>query len=273
VALDWEQKTGIPTWVGAWMPGNYNKGNEYTIPEQVIFSTFMVRELEKAKIPWAVNAVHHFYDDELKTWFNKILPLRDIILDPWKAAFYEGIEYSGKSIRLGTGEYDSLVLADYGLINNISSVMVPADMKITFFSQSGFSGEECVLTLTDSCLHSEGDIFKVLSLKIEEVVTSVRNERLLNLTDSFLLNNYPNPFNPSTHISFNMPYSGHISLRIFDITGKLVKIVLDGYVLQGQHELKWDGRNNFHQSVASGLYFVQLQAGNYIKSIKIILAR
>ena len=53
--LDWQKKTGIPTWVGAWMPGNYNDGNDYSVEEQAVFAKFVSSELEKAKIPFAVN--------------------------------------------------------------------------------------------------------------------------------------------------------------------------------------------------------------------------
>ncbi|NOZ55288.1 MAG: glycoside hydrolase family 5 protein, partial [Calditrichaeota bacterium] len=105
-ALDWQRRTGILTWVGAWMPGNYNKGNDYTVPEQVVFASFMVRELEKAGIPWSVNAVHHFYDDASNRWIQRMLPVRDAMLDPWKIALYEEPGYGGASLRLGVGTYD-----------------------------------------------------------------------------------------------------------------------------------------------------------------------
>lgn len=61
LALDWQRKTGIPVWVGAWMPGNYNDENDYSIPEQVKFAGFVSDELEKAKIPFAVNSDTKFY--------------------------------------------------------------------------------------------------------------------------------------------------------------------------------------------------------------------
>lgn len=64
VALDWQKQTGIPTWVGAWMPGNYNKGNDYTVPEQVVFARFMTQTLTDAKIPFAVNSDTKFYNRE-----------------------------------------------------------------------------------------------------------------------------------------------------------------------------------------------------------------
>ena len=135
-AIDWEEETGIPSWVGAWMPGNYNKGNDYTVPEQVIFSSFMIRELEKAKVPSAVNAVQHFYryTEGLNEWNNEKRPVIDVILDPWKAVLYSGKNYKGDSFRIDVGEYDKSFLEENNLLSNFKSVMVPADYKITTYS-------------------------------------------------------------------------------------------------------------------------------------------
>jgi len=52
-ALAWQNNTGIPVWVGAWMPGNYNKGDDYSVEEQAEFARFVASELKKAHIPFA----------------------------------------------------------------------------------------------------------------------------------------------------------------------------------------------------------------------------
>lgn len=83
-ALKWQKKTGIPTWVGAWMAGNYNDGDDYSIKEQVIFAHFMTTELEKAGIPFAVNADSHFYDREKGTWIKEMIPLRNCIYSSYQ---------------------------------------------------------------------------------------------------------------------------------------------------------------------------------------------
>ena len=67
-AVNWQHKTGIYTWVGAWMPGNYNKGNDYTIAEQVPFARFVTCQLKKARIPFAINADIKFYDFNTYQW-------------------------------------------------------------------------------------------------------------------------------------------------------------------------------------------------------------
>lgn len=82
LALEWQAKTGVLTWVGAWMAGNYNDGNDYTIEEQVVFAEYMTEQLTKAQIPFAVNSDTKFYDREQNSWVSEMIPVRDVI---WKA--------------------------------------------------------------------------------------------------------------------------------------------------------------------------------------------
>lgn len=79
-ALDWQMKTGIYTWVGAWMAGNYNKGNTYTVAEQIVFANFVTCELTKNQIPFAFNADHKYYDAQKLTWIDSVKPVFDEIL-------------------------------------------------------------------------------------------------------------------------------------------------------------------------------------------------
>lgn len=78
-ALKWQKQTGIPTWVGAWMAGNYNDGNDYTIPEQVAFASFVCEALNQAGIPYALNSDTKFYNRETNEWYTEMLPLRNTI--------------------------------------------------------------------------------------------------------------------------------------------------------------------------------------------------
>lgn len=71
VAVDWQKKTGIYTWVGAWMPGDYNKGDNYSVKEQIEFASFMTQQLDKYGIPFAINADDRFYDYQAENWIPK----------------------------------------------------------------------------------------------------------------------------------------------------------------------------------------------------------
>ena len=73
--LFWQKETDIPTWVGAWMPGNYNEGNTYTVQEQVAFSAFMTEALTQANIPFAIKSDTKFYDRETNQWIAEMQPV------------------------------------------------------------------------------------------------------------------------------------------------------------------------------------------------------
>lgn len=79
-AVSWQQKSGILTWVGAWMPGNYNDGNDYSIAEQAVFAAFVAGELDKSNIPFAINSDVHFYDRARGGWIPEMFPVLQAIL-------------------------------------------------------------------------------------------------------------------------------------------------------------------------------------------------
>jgi len=83
-AKQWQDATGIRTWVGAWMPGNYNHGNDYSVPEQVQFARFMACALRTAGIPFAINAGKHFYDYKSYSWIPKMAPVVTTVLTACK---------------------------------------------------------------------------------------------------------------------------------------------------------------------------------------------
>ncbi len=75
-----------------------------------------------------------------------------------------------------------------------------------------------------------------------------------------LYNNYPNPFNPSTKIAFELPKNSHVKLVIYDIVGREVAQVADADYPAGYTELTWNGTNNHGTIVSSGVYFYRISA-------------
>ncbi len=85
--------------------------------------------------------------------------------------------------------------------------------------------------------------------------------------------NSPNPFNPSTTISFSLPAPGHASLAVYDITGRKVRTLVSGLMSSGEHAVTWDGRDEAGQPVASGVYISRLTAGKHVATEKMALVR
>ena len=97
--------------------------------------------------------------------------------------------------------------------------------------------------------------------------TGINNEESIP-TKFELMQNYPNPFNPVTNIKFSVPKAGYTSLKIYDITGKLVATYLDEYVKAGHYNAEVDG-----SELSSGTYFYTLKAENYLETKKMILLK
>lgn len=81
--------------------------------------------------------------------------------------------------------------------------------------------------------------------------------------------NYPNPFNPNTNFSFYLPSSMPVKLKIYNVLGQVVRVLVDGPMETGNHVVPWDSRNNNGEIVASGVYFTHFMAGDYTASKKI----
>ena len=90
---------------------------------------------------------------------------------------------------------------------------------------------------------------------------------------TYLTQNYPNPFNPTTRIAFGLSAPGHVSLRIYDAAGRLVRALVNEERRAGRYEDSWDGRDSSGRSVSSGIYFYRLTAGPFESTKKMILVR
>ena len=85
--------------------------------------------------------------------------------------------------------------------------------------------------------------------------------------------NYPNPFNPTTEIRFALPQPERVTLRIYNVTGQLVKTLASGSMDAGYYSFRWDGTNDGGVKVASGMYIYRIAAGSFIQTKKMILMK
>ncbi|MCP4550218.1 MAG: T9SS type A sorting domain-containing protein [bacterium] len=85
--------------------------------------------------------------------------------------------------------------------------------------------------------------------------------------------NYPNPFNPTTTISFSLAEAGQVELAVYDITGRLVTELVNGKMAADNHEVIWSGMDVRGNRVASGVYFYKLTADDYTATEKMIMLK
>jgi hypothetical protein len=87
------------------------------------------------------------------------------------------------------------------------------------------------------------------------------------------INSYPNPFNSSTIIKFNVPISSYIAIKIYNITGSEIITLVEDKFNRGNYQAMWDGKDNYGNTVASGIYIVGMQSEYFFKAQKMILSR
>jgi hypothetical protein len=102
----------------------------------------------------------------------------------------------------------------------------------------------------------------------ENSYNSVTKPAIHHAEEFRLFANYPNPFNPVTHIEFSLPEPAQITLNIYDITGRLVEQLVNQHIPAGYHTVTWDA-----SSYSSGVYIARLKAGSSIKTQKMVLMK
>ena len=88
-----------------------------------------------------------------------------------------------------------------------------------------------------------------------------------------LLQNFPNPFNPTTTIKFDLPNSSNVTLKIYNLLGQEERTLVSGNKQAGYHTVIWDGKNNQGAAVSSGVYLYRLQTGEYSKTMKLMMLK
>jgi hypothetical protein len=83
----------------------------------------------------------------------------------------------------------------------------------------------------------------------------------------------PNPFNPRTTIRFDLPATGSVRLAVYDVAGRLVRVLVEGERPAGSHEAVWDGRDSTGRSAPSGSYLARLVAGGKVEGVRLSLVR
>ena len=114
---------------------------------------------------------------------------------------------------------------------------------------------------------SSGTGFTILDANL-----SVDDE--IELPNKFALHPaYPNPFNPMTHIRYDLPQASYVDLRIFDLTGREVRTLARGFDHAGAKSVVWDAKDNHGRSVSAGVYIYRLESTGQVQSQKLILLK
>ena len=88
-----------------------------------------------------------------------------------------------------------------------------------------------------------------------------------------LKQNFPNPFNPTTTISYSLPETARVRLDIYNLKGQLVKKLIDSEMAAGPHSVVWNGKDGNDQAVASGVYFYRISSPNNTQTKRMLLMK
>ncbi len=101
-------------------------------------------------------------------------------------------------------------------------------------------------------------------------ITDIENYNSSLPNEYLVIRNYPNPFNPSTIIYFEIPKAENIEIKIFDILGREIRSLFSGFHNAGVDQINWDGKNNFNQPVSAGIYLCQLKTKDHFNVHKMV---
>ena len=121
----------------------------------------------------------------------------------------------------------------------------------------------------DTLIYYDATNLKIYGIDVRPITDDVPQDNQDGFVTSFSLEqNYPNPFNPLTKIKYQIPQLNNVSIKIYDILGKVVANLVNEEKPSGEYEVEFDGRD-----LPSGIYFYQLKAGSYIQTKKMVLLK
>ncbi|UCF05882.1 MAG: choice-of-anchor D domain-containing protein [bacterium] len=149
-----------------------------------------------------------------------------------------------------------------------SSNLIASPRDTTHFDGDWRWHEQYYYKISAVDIHGNESCFALL---LPEDVTGSDEHEIPRAT--YLSQNYPNPFNPMTRILFGLREPSVVSLRIYDASGRLVRVLVDEFHKAGHYEADWNGRDNTGRRVASGIYFYRLATGDFVRTKKMVLLR
>lgn len=234
-----------------------------------------------------------YYDDAFNTnepsgigAYGGLMESDHLVADIHTAPFDCAGGMPGYVVHVGTGSinlgvfianaYDSIQTAYVGPVMSYYEYITEDFLRLTDeewdnqYLQSALRPNWVNIYLADSTGNSRGSG--------PTLITSVDENPNGNIIpqSELLISNYPNPFNPSTLIAFTIPYdltNQNTELKIYDVQGSLIATLVNQQLAAGNYVVKWEGKNQNNQNVASGIYLYNIKVGEKIKSGKMNLLK
>jgi hypothetical protein len=230
---------------------------------------------------------HLFYDDPFRGEFGYegLMDSDYLVADIHTTPTDCGGGYLGAISHVGTGNINLGIFVTENHLGELTAFVGPVtsyyEYRTTNFLR--LTDEEWASTYLQSALRPEWvNIYLADTLGESRgdgssLITSVElDENLIIPQSQILLNNYPNPFNPYTIISFTIPYdltNSFVELKIYDINGSLVNTLVQENLPAGNYLTKWEGDNSSGNKVSSGVYIYSVRVGDRAVNKKMTLIK
>ncbi|MBN1560482.1 T9SS type A sorting domain-containing protein [candidate division KSB1 bacterium] len=191
---------------------------------------------------------------------------------------HEGIDDNGEKYTTSSITKIIIGLKNFSFMEDIAEVVVRVvkldttgvpPVKITVAKKDIENHIELIVPLAETgkyCIQASATFQnKAKSLWAEpdyitRIPNSMAHHKLNGGKDEELfIGNFPNPFNPTTQISFNLPQDAHVLVQVYNVQGRLIKTLTDGFENAGNHSVLWTGVNSDGHAVASGLYYYRVR--------------
>jgi len=260
--LDWRDSTGAPPWSGGWVHQDADDSTWIHCPTD---------SLDHLGFP-PQSMMGMMWPDSLYCQFEEMDP--DSMPGDMDSTVFEGYTCNfntamGGEMGMGQGSmgFDQLVQFQFHYDEDHLNMLGLDEESIRLFSvdESGIMEEILGINLdiTANIFQiTDSDVADYYVLKADEITVNVENGGSI-LPESLSVEAiYPNPFNPQTHIQFGIKEAGSISIRVYDLQGKLIDDLFNGYLDQGKHNVVWNAENTNGKSISSGTYLIKISDGN-----------
>jgi len=193
-----------------------------------------------------------------------------VFIDEWAQVYSGYVELTFDRTKVkGVRAEGSGLPQGYLFAGNVG----PNSVRVSFAGAQPSSGSGRIAEVI-----FEGDIsdaqdirLKVVRLNEGRMSVQLGETHLSSLPETFALHpNFPNPFNPSTTIRYQLPEASNVHLIVYDATGRVVRTLVEGKMEAGHYTVTWNGRDASGRVVASGVYLVRMEAGDFIEARKMV---
>ena len=127
--------------------------------------------------------------------------------------------------------------------------------------------------VTDGLHVLRRDYHNALPITVNYSLVELSTEESIMPKEFALHQNYPNPFNPITSLRYDLPNDGLVNITIYDMMGRVVKTLVNGYQNAGYKSVQWNATNDRDEPVSAGLYLYTMQGGEYRQTKKMVLLK